>query len=173
MAGGNPHGLAIVVMGVSAAGKSSVGQCLAARLAVPFVDADALHPAVSVAKMTAGRSLDDNDRWPWLDRVGATLESASADAGVVVACSALRRVHRDRLRHSCPHAVFVHLTGSRAVLASRAAERQDHFMPAALLPSQLATLEPLQADERGWEVDITPPIDDIAAEAQRRILAHV
>lgn len=169
----DPHRLAVVVMGVSAAGKSSVGERRAALLGVPFADADSLHPAANVAKMAAGQALDDDDRWPWLDRVGATLASASEDAGVVVACSALRRVHRDRLRRACPRAVFVHLTGPIAVLASRAADRQDHFMPAALLPSQLATLEPLQADERGWDVDITPSIDDIAAEAQRLIDAHV
>src|SRR5689334_14636123 len=96
-------------MGVSGSGKSTVGALLAARLGVPFVDGDALHPASNVAKMAAGIPLDDDDRAPWLDAVGARL----AQGGVVVACSALRRAYRDRLRDAAPAARFVLLHGNR------------------------------------------------------------
>ncbi|MFC9561570.1 gluconokinase [Agromyces sp. NPDC056965] len=145
-------GIRIVVMGVSAVGKSTVGRSLAERLGVPFRDADELHPASNVAKMASGSALDDADREPWLDAVGAELDAAAT--GVVMACSALKRSYRDRLRHAAPTTVFVHLHGSDSLLATRAAARIDHFMPASLLGSQLAVLEPLAADEAGITVDV-------------------
>ncbi|MFB6610469.1 gluconokinase [Agromyces sp. NPDC056379] len=145
-------GVRIVVMGVSAVGKSTVGRALAERLGLPFRDADELHPASNVAKMAAGSALDDADREPWLDVVGAELEAATT--GIVMACSALKRTYRDRLRDAAPSTVFVHLHGSDALLAARAAARIDHFMPASLLDSQLAVLEPLSADEAGITVDV-------------------
>ncbi len=158
----------VCVMGVSAAGKSTVGTALAETLGVPFADADGLHPAANTAKMNAGTPLTDDDRWPWLDAVGAAFASASG-TGLVMACSALRRVYRDRIRAVAPDVVFVHLTGARELLASRAAARTDHFMPASLLDSQLATLEDLEPDEAGFDVIVDRAPDLLVAEAVERL----
>jgi gluconokinase len=149
----------LVVMGVSGAGKSAVGERLAATLGVPFAEGDTLHPAANVAKMTAGQPLDDADRAPWLDRVAAWL--GAHDAGVIT-CSALKRSYRDRLRAAAPDACFVLLNASAPVLRERIGNRPGHFMPAALLDSQLATLEPLDPDERGLTVRSA---DSVAATA--------
>lgn len=157
----------VVVMGVSGSGKSTVGWLLARRLDVAFVDADGLHPPANVAKMTAGEPLTDADRLPWLRAVAAEL--AAAPAGAVVACSALRRRYRDVLRDGAPGVTFVHLDGSRDVLAARLAARLDHFMPASLLDSQLATLEPLDADEAGVVLDVGETPDRLAEAAARRV----
>lgn len=140
-------------MGVSGCGKSTVGRLLADRLGVPFFDADSLHPAANLAKMAAGVPLDDDDRWPWLRLVGAAL--AESPDGAVVACSALRRPYRDLLRSFAPDLRLVHLVGTRGELAARMSDRHDHFMPVALLDTQLATLEPLGDDETGVELDCT------------------
>jgi carbohydrate kinase (thermoresistant glucokinase family) len=150
-------------MGVSGSGKSTVASILARQLRVPFVDADGLHPAQNVAKMAAGIPLTDRDRGPWLDRVGEEL--AGAPDGVVVACSALRLTYRAVLRGHAADAVFVHLHGTRAQLLTRLTARLDHFMPPSLLDTQLATLEPLQADEPGVVLDIASSPDRIAADA--------
>src|SRR4051794_13921955 len=133
----------ICVMGVSAVGKSTVGVALAEQLGVPFTDADALHSEANRAKMTAGTPLTDDDRWPWLDAVGEQFRRGAGSDGLVMACSALRRVYRDRIRSVAPEVVFVHLHGSPELLGARAGARTDHFMPPALLDSQLATLEAL------------------------------
>ncbi len=148
----------VVVMGATGVGKTTVGIALAAGLAVPFVDADALHPATNVAKMARGEPLDDVDRAPWLDAVGAWL--AEHPHGVV-ACSALRRVYRDRLRLAAPDVRFLHLVGDTELLDSRLQRRTDHFMPASLVSSQLATLEPLEPDEDGLVVGCTLPVEEI------------
>jgi gluconokinase len=135
----------IVIMGVSGCGKSSVGAALGERLGIPYRDGDDLHPAANVEKMRAGIPLSDADRWPWLDRVARVLHD---DAPVIVGCSALRRAYRDRIRSAAGGAVrFVHLTGSREVIATRMAARTGHYMPATLLDSQFATLEPPAPDE--------------------------
>ena len=152
-----------VVMGVSGSGKSTVGAALAARLGWDFGEGDELHPPDNVAKMAAGRPLDDADRWPWLHRVrqwiGARLDTGRSG---VVSCSALRRGYRDVLRRD--GVVFVYLAGSAEVLGDRLAHRSGHFMPATLLSSQLATLEPPGADERAITVPITdPPAAQVAA----------
>ena len=152
----------VVVMGVSGAGKSTVGIALAGLLGVGFVDADALHPPANVAKMAAGTPLTDADRWPWLDRVGAALADAR-ETGLVVACSALKRAYRDRIRAAAPAARFVHLDVPRAMLAKRVTARPDHFMPASLLDSQLETLEPLEPDELGLTVPAVGGIDTAAS----------
>ena len=143
----------IVVMGVSGSGKSTVGARLAEKLGVPFVDADDLHPITNVDKMSAGIPLTDDDRWPWLEKVGQAIAAASA-TGIVVACSALRRSYRDTIRAAAPDAQFVHLDGSRDLLASRLGSREGHFMPATLLDSQLEALEPLGDGERGLVIGI-------------------
>ena len=148
----------VTVMGVSGSGKTSVGAALAQRLHVPFEDADDLHPPANVAKMSAGIPLDDADRLPWLRTVGAWLHAHSAGGGVT-SCSALRRGYRDILREAAPQQVFVHLAGDRDVIARRVAGRPGHFMPAALVDSQFATLEPLEPDERGVTLDVDQPLD--------------
>jgi gluconokinase len=136
----------IVVSGASAAGKSTIGRALAGRLGVEFVDGDDLHPAANVAKMAAGVPLSDDDRWPWLDAVAAELARSEQ---IVIACSALKRAYRDRIRSGAPGIVFVQLVADRDALLARASAREGHFMPAALVDSQLEALEPLQPDEAG------------------------
>lgn len=153
-------GSPIVVMGVSGSGKSTVGAALAQRLRVPFGDADDFHPPANIDKMTAGQSLNDEDRYPWLEAIGEWLAARCADGGVM-SCSALKRKYRDQLRRHCPEVTFLHLAGSPEVIGKRQASRPGHFMPASLLASQFETLEPLQADERGVSVDVDQDIDSI------------
>jgi carbohydrate kinase (thermoresistant glucokinase family) len=148
----------LVVMGVAGTGKSTVARALAARLGWPFCEGDDLHPAANVAKMAAGIPLEDADRWPWLDAIAAwAAEQAAAGSSTIITCSALRRTYRDRLRAGAADTVFVHLVGSPDLLAERMTARKDHFMPASLLRSQLETLEPLEADEPGFTVDVGLP----------------
>jgi gluconokinase len=163
---------AIVVMGVSAAGKSSIAAGLSGRLGVPWLDADDLHPAVNVSKMASGLPLTDDDRWPWLDEVGRALAGGSDTGGLIVACSALRRVYRDRLRTHAPHTEFVHLTAAPDLLAARAAARTGHFMPASLLESQLALLEPLEPDEDGVAIDVSVSVAAIVEAAAEWMESH-
>ncbi len=157
----------LVVMGVSGSGKSTIGALLAARLAVPFLDADDLHPITNVDKMSAGIPLTDDDRWPWLAKVGAAIAAASG-TGIVVACSALKRSYRDAIRAEAPGSRFVHLAGSRELLASRLGSRETHFMPASLLDSQLAALEPL-GDGEGITVDIAGEPEEIVDAVAARL----
>jgi len=154
----------IVVMGVAGCGKSTVGAALAATAGIRFLDGDTLHSPSNVAKMAAGIPLVDADRWPWLDAVGAALAEA-AEPGIVVACSALKRAYRDRLRAAAPGIVFVHLDGDAELLEQRLRARTEHFMPATMLASQLATLERLTADEPGVVVAIDQDVETIVAGA--------
>lgn len=132
----------VVVMGVSGAGKSTIGPLLAAALGMAFADADAFHPAANIAKMSAGTPLTDEDRWPWLDAIGRhMMAEAAAGRPLVVACSALKWAYRDRLRAAVPSLRFVYLVGSKALIGERLAARKGHFMPAGLLESQFAALE--------------------------------
>lgn len=162
-----PAPLCIVVMGVCGSGKSAVASALGQQLGMPALDADDLHAPEAVARMGAGIPLQDEDRWPWLDRVGARLREAAGGTGLVVACSALRRSYRDRLRAACPGLRFVFLDGDEALLAARLAARQGHYMPASLLPSQLRTLERPGADEPDvCPIDIAPPLPEVIAAAR-------
>jgi carbohydrate kinase (thermoresistant glucokinase family) len=154
----------VVVGGVSGSGKSTIGAALAATLGVAFIDGDDLHPAANVAKMAAGIPLTDDDRWPWLAAVGAAL-AESSDDGLVIACSALRHVYRVAIRDAAPATFFIVLTGSPELLTERITARTDHFMPPALLASQLALLEPLQADEHGVTLDVAATPDELVADA--------
>jgi gluconokinase len=154
-------GAPIVVMGVSGSGKSTVGSALAQRLRVPFLDADALHPPANIAKMAAGEPLNDDDRYPWLEKVGEWL--AGHRDGGVVACSALKRKYRDQLRAHCPRVEFLHLRGSPEVIGRRLAARSGHFMPPALLQSQFDALEPLGADECGVVINLGEDVQDVGA----------
>lgn len=149
----------LVVMGVSGSGKSTIGAALSQRLRVPFADADDFHPEANIAKMSRGEALDDGDRWPWLEEVGAWL--AAHPEGCVVSCSALKRKYRDQLRRHAPEVEFVLLEGSRELIERRQASRPGHFMPASLLTSQFATLEPLQPDERGVVLDVGQTVEAI------------
>jgi gluconokinase len=156
----------IIIMGVSGCGKSAVGAGLSALMHIPYHDGDDLHPSANVAKMRAGVALTDADRWPWLDRVAQML---ALHAPVIIGCSALRRVYRDRLRAGAGGAVqVIHLAGDRAVIAGRMAARTGHYMPTSLLDSQFATLEPPDQDE-ALTVHIDQPVASIIA----TIAAHL
>ncbi len=148
-------------MGVSGCGKSSVGERLAIALGCPYVEGDSLHPVKNVEKMSKGIPLNDEDRWPWLDEIGRRL-GAGRQEGIVISCSALKKIYRDRLRaFSDGRLAFVFLEGSRAVLESRMKSRTGHFMPASLLDSQLSTLESPSAEPGVITVDIDGPLDGI------------
>lgn len=149
-----------VIMGVSGSGKTTVGEALGERLGVPFRDADEFHPKSNVEKMSAGIPLTDEDRWPWLDAIGKALNDAPVREGIVVSCSALKRIYRERILKAAERPVlFVHLDGPKRVIASRLGSRRGHFMPASLLDSQLATLEPPAADEPAMRVSIELPVE--------------
>lgn len=160
----------IVVAGVSGSGKSTVGVLLAESLDVPFADADDLHPEANVRKMAAGHPLDDEDRRPWLRRVGETLAAAEG-TGLVIACSALKRSYREAILAAEPRARFVLLDGSRELLEQRMTHRHGHFMPASLLDSQLATLEPLAGDEPGITVGIDQSPEHVVADIRTKLAA--
>ncbi|MEW1772353.1 gluconokinase [Streptomyces sp. NPDC086777] len=163
-----PH--VIVVMGVAGTGKTTIGPLLAARLGVPYAEGDDFHPPANIAKMSAGHPLDDADRWPWLDAIGAWAHGR-AGLGGVVSCSALKRSYRDRLRAAAPGIVFLHLSGDRQLIEDRMSHRQGHFMPTALLDSQFATLQPLEPDEAGVAVEVSGTPEEITARAVRALEA--
>lgn len=164
----------VVVMGVSGSGKTTIGTLVAHELGVEFIDGDSLHPLENVQKMAAGTPLDDADRWPWLEIVGRTLhEHGERREGLVVACSALKRVYRERIRSQAPSALFLHLDGTLEVLTRRIEGRSGHFMPAALLESQIETLEPLAQEEGGYVLNIDQPVADMVDDAVTRLRALV
>lgn len=153
----------LVVMGVSGSGKTTVGRMLAARLGWQFAEGDNFHPPANIDKMAHGHPLTDEDRRPWLAAIGRWIdERIAAGQDGVVTCSALKRSYRDGLRR--PEVAFVHLTGDRDVISRRVAARHGHFMPAALLDSQLSTLEAPGADERVIPVDLALPPSEIVDE---------
>ncbi len=156
----------VVVMGVTGCGKTSVGRQLASSLGFAFADADDFHPPANIAKMAGGIPLTDEDRWPWLDEVGEWL-AAHPDA--VVACSALRKAYRERIRERAGMTVFLHLAAPPSVLAERVHRRtldEGHFAGVNLLESQFALLEPLGYDEVGGSIDVTHrTLSEVIAEA--------
>jgi carbohydrate kinase (thermoresistant glucokinase family) len=157
-------------MGVSGSGKSTVAIPLAQRLDCPFQEGDDLHPAANVAKMHAGQPLDDADRWPWLDAIASWIDARLAEgSGGVVTCSALKRVYRERLIGNRRGVRLVFLHADRALLAGRLAQRQHHFMPASLLDSQLATLEPPAPDEAPIVEDMAEPPEVVVADIVARL----
>lgn len=160
----------VIVMGVSGCGKSSVGEPLAARLGVPYLEGDSLHPPGNVAKMAAGIPLDDDDRHGWLATIGERLAAAEASGtGLVAACSALKRRYRDQLRASAPTLRFVYLDGTPELIAPRLAARRGHYMPASLLRSQFEALEPPTADESVIALDLAQPVASMVDRAVARL----
>lgn len=140
----------VVVMGVSGSGKTTVAQGISTAMGWEFAEGDDFHPEANLVKMHAGTPLTDEDRWPWLERIGDWISAReAAGESAVVTCSALRRAYRDVLRRGRPHVRFLHVTAPAEVVQDRMEQRQGHYMPASLLPSQLALLEPLAPDEPG------------------------
>lgn len=161
-------------MGVSGCGKSTLGALLANRLDCPFLEGDDFHDAPAVAKMRAGQPLVDDDRWPWLDRLGAAIGGALASHGqVVAACSALRRSYRQRLREAVGGPVgFMLLDASPDELLRRLTQRSGHYMPASLLQSQLATLERPDSEETVFTIDAAAPPERLCEQVQAWLERH-
>ena len=161
----------VVLMGVSGSGKTTVGRALAAALGSAFIEGDAFHPAANVEKMRRGEPLGDADRWPWLKALAAELaRHAGHGEGAVLACSALRRSYREVLAAPCPGLRFVHLDGDKALIERRLRARTGHYMPAGLLASQYAVLEPPAADEPGFRVDVNAAPEAIVALILERLV---
>lgn len=158
---------AILIMGVSGSGKSTLAALLAATLHCPYLEGDAFHSAENIEKMRAGKPLQDEDRWPWLDCLGAAAASSiTANGLVVLTCSALKRSYRERLRRTIQNSVsFVLLTANREELARRLSDRSNHYMPASLLTSQLAALERPEDDEGAIVLDAREPPARLCAAA--------
>jgi len=158
---------AVVLMGVSGCGKTTVGVALAHTLGWRFVDGDGFHPPANVARMRAGQALGDTDREPWLDRLNAVLRHGVAKGEpAVLACSALKRTYRERLAQRVPGVLFVHLTGSFELISSRLAARRHEYMPPTLLRSQFDTLE---APAEALTVDVSAPVDEVVERIRARV----
>ncbi len=163
MAASLPFSEAVVVMGVASCGKTTIGEALAEKLNAPFIEGDRLHGEANVAKMACGTPLTDDDRWPWLTRVGEALQGPG---GIIASCSALKKSYRKAISAAAKRDVmFVHLHGDTDVLRERMAGRKGHFMPPTLLDSQLATLEMPDADENAVMIDINQKPEAIIAGA--------
>jgi carbohydrate kinase (thermoresistant glucokinase family) len=160
----------LVVMGVSGCGKSTVGALLAGELGWPFEEGDSLHPQANIDKMAAGHPLDDDDRWPWLEKVAEWAEGC-LDAGRsgVITCSSLKRTYRELINRRGHGIEFVYLAGSRELIGARLAARQGHFMPTSLLDSQFATLEEPGADEPSIRLEVGPPAAAVVDEIRSRL----
>lgn len=159
----------VVVMGVTGVGKSTLGRDLALHHGFRFFDADDFHPEANIAKMRAGVPLADADREPWLERLAALLREALEPT--VLACSALKAHYRDMLEAAAPGLLFVHLIGSRQAIAARVDERQGHYMPASLVDSQFAALEPPQPGPRVLALDCNLPVAAMSNAVIERLAA--
>ncbi len=157
-------------MGVASCGKTSVGERLAEKLDARFIEGDLLHPAANVAKMSAGRPLNDEDRWPWLKAIG---EAMAGNEACIASCSALKRVYRETIAKAAQRPVcYIYLHGSRELLDQRIKARTGHFMPASLLDSQLATLEEPGAEENALRLDIASSVNELAEQATTWLTHH-
>jgi gluconokinase len=160
---------ALVVMGVSGSGKSTIGERLAQRLGWSYEDGDKFHPLSNVAKMSAGQPLTDEDRWPWLQAIANEIDRVCEARGhAVIACSALKRAYRDILVHGRPDVRIIYLQGTQDLIADRLALRKGHFMPPGLLASQFKTLEPPEASENPVTVSIDAPVETIVDDIVRQ-----
>ena len=160
----------IVVMGVAGCGKTAIGSLLAQRMGCRFIEGDSLHPPENVARMASGRPLTDELRVGWLDRIGSEMSSSvGRGESVVAACSALKRIYRDQLRGHEPGVVFVYPEVDPETASRRVGSRKGHFMPASLVESQFAILEPPQSDERAVMLNGSRAIDELVDEARREI----
>lgn len=161
---------ALIVMGVSGSGKSTIAQALGQCLSWRFEDGDKFHPASNVAKMSAGHPLTDEDRWPWLEAIADEIGRVCNSGGhIIVACSALKRAYRDALRRGRSGVRFVFLNGTQELIASRLAGRKGHFMPPELLASQFKTLEVPESSEGAVIVAIDAPVEAIVADILRQL----
>ena len=161
---------ALVVMGVSGSGKSTIGEKLAQRLGRSYEDGDKFHPLSNVAKMSAGQPLTDEDRWPWLQAIANEIDRVCEARGhTVIACSALKRAYRDLLVHGRPDVRIIYLQGTQDLIADRLALRKGHFMPPGLLASQFKTLEPPDASENPVTVSIDAPVETIVDDIVRQL----
>lgn len=162
-----------VVMGVAGCGKSAIGSAVAARLGWRFIEGDRLHPPANIARMSNGLPLDDELRRGWLDRIGDEIAaSAAARGGAVVACSALKRIYRDRLRARAPDMLFIYPDVDRETARRRVAMRSGHFMPASLVDSQFADLQPPEPDEAALVLDGSRPVDELVEAAVKALKAR-
>ncbi len=162
----------VVVMGVSATGKTTVAEQLAEELDCEFVEGDSLHPRQNIEKMEHGIPLTDEDRWPWLQAIAELVAVRDHEGtSTVVTCSALKRSYRNVLRDAAP-TFFVHLHAPFEVLEQRMQLRTKHFMPTSLLRSQFDTLEELGDDEDGAVVDVSAPVDEVVEEAVNAVRVH-
>ncbi|GAB3795924.1 gluconokinase [Micromonospora zhanjiangensis] len=160
----------VVVMGVAGAGKTTVARGIAEVTGLRFAEADAFHSAANVAQMRAGIPLDDAQRWPWLRTLAGWMGDRHAEGvSTIVTCSALKRSYRDVLRQGPAEVEFLHLDGTAELIRERLDRRVGHYMPASLLDSQRAILEPLEPDESGVVLEVAAAPDDLVAAAVRRL----
>jgi gluconokinase len=156
----------VVMMGVAGCGKTAVGEALAKAFGWRFIEGDRLHPPENIERMSAGLPLTDQHRWSWLDSIGGQIADAGrAGVGAIAACSALKRVYRDRLRCHSGRILFIHLDVDKATATTRVASRKGHFMPASLIDSQFADLEPPGAGEASVTLDASRAVADLVVQA--------
>lgn len=162
--------IVLVLMGVSGCGKSTVAALLAGELGWPFEEGDSLHPQANIDKMAAGHALDDEDRWPWLEKVAEWVEECLDEGrSGIITCSSLKRSYRDIINRRGHGVEFVYLAGSKELIGERLAARHGHFMPPSLLDSQFATLEEPTADEPSIRVEVGPAASEIADEIRETL----
>lgn len=170
--------LRLVIMGVSGSGKSTLGMALAHRMGMEMIDGDNLHLPESIEKMRAGIALNDDDRWPWLDRIASLLSARSSGPGLIVACSALRRAYRDRIRRQASGVRFVFLDGSFELIRERMMLRVGHYMQPEMLQSQFRTLERPESDESDilplpTHCSVAELVESVVLGLRKRSTAHL